>query len=131
MRNVFQYSTIVIVAIWLLSIFLVPSIFEPPRSANEFGDMFGAVDALFSGLALAAIFATLSLQQVELGKQANAQESQARFMAKTARIQALGALLGSYTQQIGSAPGTLSGDEHKRVLSIRKEIEALLSEPEI
>lgn len=123
MRKVFPISVVFVVAAWTISIPVLRAIFDGPDKANEFGDMFGAVNALFSGLALAALITTLWLQHQELTKQAKDQKSQAQLLKETARIHALNALLTSYTQQIGLAQGTLSGQEFTRVDEIRKELE--------
>lgn len=131
MRKTFPIAVLFVVFSWGFSIFIIPTFFQGPNSANEFGDMFGAVNALFSGLALAALVATLWLQQQELAKQADAQESQAQLLKETARIHALNALLTSYTQQIGLAQGTLSGQEFTRVGAIREELERHVLEAKI
>lgn len=47
-----------------------------------FGDMFGAVNALFTGLAFLAVFATLIIQFKEIKSQADAQEASKEMQAK-------------------------------------------------
>lgn len=63
-----------VILLWLLAPYL-PSIWgwamgqmglESPSSAGEFGDQFGSVTALFSGLAFAGLLLTLALQRNEL-----------------------------------------------------------------
>jgi len=54
-----------IIAIWLLSLFLLNDL--PER--GSFGDMFGAVNALFSGLAFAGVIIAILLQKNELSLQ--------------------------------------------------------------
>jgi hypothetical protein len=128
MRKAFPIAAIVVVLAWSLTIITIPIFFRGPASANEFGDMFGAINALFSGLALAALVATLWLQQQELAKQSDMQQEQTITLKKTARLHALNALLSSYTQQISLAQGTLSGQEFTRVDTIREELEKLVRE---
>lgn len=43
--------------------------FQPPEESAEFGDTFGAVNALFSSLALAGVVITIWMQQTELSHQ--------------------------------------------------------------
>ena len=50
---------------WILLVILVPK----PEERGLFGDMFGSVNALFSGLALAGVVLTLFMQHRELGLQ--------------------------------------------------------------
>lgn len=78
---------------------------------GQFGDMFGAANTLFSGLAFAALFYALNMQRKELclqrqelrdtraefAKQTQAQREHAVTALRAAKIQALGALLQSYT----------------------------------
>ena len=67
-----NYINITIIAIsitiivWALSFFLL---FLDSTSRGTFGDMFGTVNALFSGLAFAGLIVTLIMQYEELGLQ--------------------------------------------------------------
>ena len=54
-----------IIAIWFITLFVLKD--NPNR--GTFGDMFGSVNALFSGLALAGIILTILLQRTELALQ--------------------------------------------------------------
>lgn len=56
--------TIVIIGLWILTYFLLKDM--PDTQRGTFGDMFGSVNALFSGLALAGIVLTILLQRKEL-----------------------------------------------------------------
>lgn len=56
--------TTVIVGLWLLNLFLLVN--NGDQTRGTFGDMFGAVNALFSGLAFAGIIITILLQRSEL-----------------------------------------------------------------
>lgn len=72
-----------------------------------FGDMFGAINSLFSGLAFVGIIYTIFLQQKELElqrkelkltreelkRQAEAQEKSGKILSKTAKLNALAAIL--------------------------------------
>ncbi len=56
-----------VIVVWALTFFLlfIPS----PERQGQFGDMFGVVNALFSGLAFAGLIITLILQRQELALQ--------------------------------------------------------------
>lgn len=60
------WSAIGVIAVWGLSFFLL---FLPDDAHGPFGDMFGAVNALFSGLAFAGLIITLIMQRRELALQ--------------------------------------------------------------
>lgn len=69
-RKIVQYArwTVAIVLIlWALSFFLF--FYNDSEKRGQFGDMFGAVNALFSGLAFAGLIITLILQKNELSLQ--------------------------------------------------------------
>lgn len=55
----------IIIAIWLTSWILITQLI-PTTERGTFGDMFGAVNALFSGLALFGIVMSILIQQSEL-----------------------------------------------------------------
>ncbi len=56
--------SLIIIGLWVLSYFCLKDLSETAR--GTFGDMFGGVNALFSGLALAGIILTILLQRKEL-----------------------------------------------------------------
>jgi len=81
---------IVIFIIWLISAFLIQCNFNDWNSRGTFGDSFGAVNSLFSGLALAGIIFTIYLQKKELGLQREElRETRNEFITqnKTLRLQ--------------------------------------------
>lgn len=55
-----------VIALWSLSWWLISKNIDCSTDRGTFGDMFGAVNALFSGLAFAGLIATLLYQQEEL-----------------------------------------------------------------
>jgi hypothetical protein len=55
-----------VIILWVLNLSLVPRIFGWPNEAGPFGDMFGALNALFSGLAFAGLIIAILLQREEL-----------------------------------------------------------------
>lgn len=85
--------TISALALWIGSAFTMVGLFGRPCDAASAGDMFGAVNALFSGLAFAGVVIALVLQGRDLslqGKQLNA----------SARLQALSTLVDSLERRI-------------------------------
>jgi hypothetical protein len=64
--NIAWGCAIGVVVIWALTFFVL---FMPETKQGIFGDMFGAVNALFSGLAFAGLIITLILQRRELALQ--------------------------------------------------------------
>ena len=58
-----------VLAVIALAWGIIPCIYSPPQSAAEFGDMFGGVNALFSGLAFVGLIWAIVLQKEELGLQ--------------------------------------------------------------
>lgn len=59
-------TVILIIGSWCLTYFLLK---DDIKNRGTFGDMFGSINALFSGLALAGIIFTILLQRLELGYQ--------------------------------------------------------------
>ena len=113
-RN-FIYLMIVVLAVWLIYASLLYLLSDKWDHRGAFGDMFGAINALFSGLAFAGIIFTILLQKEELRLQRNeleltreelkrtasAQEAsqkelskQAETLQKTAQINAINTLIG-------------------------------------
>jgi len=66
--RIILYSLIGVIVLWALSFFLF-YVIPDSGERGQFGDMFGAVNALFSGLAFAGLIITLILQRQELGLQ--------------------------------------------------------------
>lgn len=116
--------TIVIIGLWVLTYCLLKDLTD----RGTFGDMFGSVNALFSGLALAGIILTILLQHKELKLQreeliltrkelmrsAKAQEesgkaltSQLKSMVIAANINGLSTIIDYYN---GIAENTMEAD---------------------
>jgi len=128
MKNTGAYILFAAVALlWLVTPVFLPQVFSGPVTVIEFGGMFGAVNAFFSGLALAALLLTLWLQKQEMSAQSAIQSDQTELLKKSARMNALSALLARYTQQAGNSLGSTSGQEQMRIAAIRKELESYLN----
>ncbi|MCB9262893.1 MAG: hypothetical protein H6607_11015 [Flavobacteriales bacterium] len=111
------------IVIWLVSGFLVHAYIDNWDNRGTFGDMFGAVNALFSGLAFAGlIYANvlqkkdlelqkkeISLNRAELKKSAAAQlrsekalEQQVQEMRISSRLNALNTIISFYNSEIAT-----------------------------
>jgi hypothetical protein len=55
-----------VIVLWLSARALVPQMVGAPPSTGEFSDVFGSLNALFSGLAFAGVIVTVYLQKKEL-----------------------------------------------------------------
>ncbi len=143
------FLIILVVIIWLISAILIFFFIEDSSERGTFGDLFGAVNALFSGLAFAGLIYTIILQKKdlemqrseiqlnrsELKKSAAAQQKsekalseQVEQMKVTSRLNALNTIINFYNLQI-SSPNTseenLAKYKEKRREAI-KEIDALI-----
>lgn len=123
-------AAIIIVAAWFITLFVLKD--KPYR--GTFGDMFGSINALFSGFAFLGIILTILLQRKELALQrqelkdtreelkrtANAQEKselalnrQAENLKISAELTALNTLVNYY------------GDQEKRLIDIMSSHQSL------
>lgn len=55
-----------VIILWIAAIFLIPMQYPKLEESGQFGDMFGAVNALFAGLAFAGVIWAIILQKEEL-----------------------------------------------------------------
>lgn len=143
---------LLIISIWLFTLCKLKDL--EPIVRGTFGDMFGATNALFSGLAFAGIIFTILLQRKELALQrqelmdtreelkraANAQENSERALKRqaenlkiSAKLTALNTLVNYYTDEVKGhnaafSPGIQEAtSKRNRYL---KRIEVLLEEKE-
>lgn len=90
-------AAIIVIVIWIISWVLIDSYIADMTDRGTFGDKFGAVNALFSGLAFAGLIVTLLYQKEELKlqreelaetrKELNAQRMEFQEQNKTLRRQ--------------------------------------------
>lgn len=66
MKSLVIKVVIAIVALWLITLIILYLTLPNWENRGQFGDMFGAVNALFSGLALAGVILAIVLQKNEL-----------------------------------------------------------------
>ena len=114
---------LLVVGIWILSAVLILVGLDDWSDRGTFGDLFGAVNALFAGLAFAGLIYTIVLQKrdlemqreeiaqnrLELKKSAKAQQKSERALSEqveqmkiTARLNALKTLIDYYNVQIAN-----------------------------
>jgi len=102
--------------LWALSPFMLHRVFGAPENAGTFGDSFGAINALFSGLAFLGVIVAIILQRQELIEQRLeirhsriAQEESANALKQTledarvrTELESLNLLIQSYTTLVES-----------------------------
>ena len=107
----------VILLIWIVSGFGTYHFFITWDERGTFGDMFGAINALFSGLAFAGVIYAIFLQRKELELQreelvltreelkrsATAQTGQLNQMKDAAQLSILSSALNAYCQTVASS----------------------------
>jgi len=136
--------TTIVLLIWAGSALIIANIVDNWTDRGTVGDMFGAVNALFAGLAFAALLYTIYLQREEirmnrleitlnrkeLSKSVKAQQQahnalleQAAQTHLTAKINAMNTIISYYNSQISSpssTPDTIQNAKAKRRLIIKQ-----------
>ncbi len=86
MKNLksFLLISLGIVIICILNVLIMPFIFKDLSDRGSFGDMFGGINALFSGLAMAGVIIAIILQKTELILQREELELTRKELEKTA-----------------------------------------------
>ncbi len=83
----FLFLGAAVCALWILSIFVIQELITDSGKRAAFGDSFGAINSLFSGLALAGIIYTILLQRRELALQRQELELTRKELARSADAQ--------------------------------------------
>jgi hypothetical protein len=144
----------IVLTLWVTLGYVLPTnIFAKPDQRGQFGDMFGAVNSLFSALAFAGVIYTILLQRQELALQreeleqtraelaraASAQEAatgnlaqQAAALEATALLNALAALVEHYRLRFERVPGLpakekAAAKEAGYAAALEEELERLLA----
>lgn len=132
----------VVMALQLAAGWFITTQFDSWADRGTFGDMFGAVNTLFSGLAFAGIIYAIFLQSKELSlqrqelamtrdelaKAADAQSQQAKLMLQSAKINAISSKLDTYTTLMvnkRTIPGSEKGSRDN-VQETLKELQTLV-----
>jgi hypothetical protein len=137
---------IIVVSLWGLSWYLITNSrwLLDWNARGTFGDMFGAVNALFSGLAFAGVIYAIYLQTKELKLQreelsqtrkeiersASAQEATERALNKQVQLQALASSINVESSLLqGARLGTVRReDAESRIKSLREQVKQILNE---
>ena len=129
---IFAGAGAVVTILWLISWALITRQLGNPMNPGPFGDMFGAVNSLFSGLAFAGIIVAilmqrqeLKLQREELARSTKAQEAQERALVIAARLDANVALLERAGRQMETTRSTAI---RGREMEYAAQVEILLRE---
>lgn len=147
----FYIVAIIIILIWISSILILKVFFSNSSERGSFGDSFGSINSLFSGVALAGIIYTMYLQRMELKLQrkeltenrkelartAEAQEKsekalnrQAENLKISAKLNALTAMVEHFDQRINRSPTSHSLLKAKQEEYLRQ-IEEIIIKKEI
>lgn len=142
---------IIVFAVLFLAYFLAVTFFYPDiANQGQFGDMFGGLNAFFSGLAFLGVIYAIVLQKEELGLQrkeleltrkelkrtAEAQEKSEEALSKqaaslkiTAKLNALGAQLGYKSSLIEAMSSDRYGREGNQIApAVQKEANEIIAE---
>lgn len=85
--NLLAKIIILVLALWVLSAVMILIFLEDWPSRGTFGDLFGAVNALYSGLAFAGLIYTIILQKEDLALQRNEIKLNREELKKSAKAQ--------------------------------------------
>lgn len=133
----------IVTLLWLGSICLLPKYYPNLQDRGTFGDSFGAINSLFSGLAFACIIYTILLQRkelrlqrqeladtrAELKRSSDAQEKSERQLRRqsenlkiSAKLNALGTLVNYYSHIEISTEGRQGlKDDHNEAINLQEE----------
>lgn len=109
-RFIIIVSILICVGIWAaMGIYLPPTFAVDATTRGQWGDQFGAANALFSSLAFAGVIYTLFLQIREHAEEAKARNASSfaeaqnlNIQSTNAKLAALSALLSSFEAEIAS-----------------------------
>ena len=133
--RIFFAIALTIIALWLGSAALIVHFLDDWTQRGAFGDLFGSVNALFSGLAFAGVLYTIFLQRQEIERnrddiEANRRnqqhakkvmDAQLKQMKQTTRLHALTALMEYFNRQIADP----TSSEEKVLLAREKRRETV------
>jgi len=129
---IFASVAVVVVALWLGYWQWIISYFEDWSHRGQFGDMFGGLNALFSGLAFAGVICTillqgkeLKLQMEEIKEQRIATQDSARALAMQVEAMGVASKLNVITAQI-QAQSTVEAT--RGVMNHSPELKGLISD---
>ena len=130
-----------IIFLWAGSPFVLNFFLNDTVKQGAFGDSFGAINSLFSGLAFAGIIYTIALQRKELElqreelkltreelqKSAEAQTEASKTLSITAQLNSLTAKLNHYGKTLIGLKQDHSHKDYGKIKSLEEEIKAILN----
>ena len=135
----FFFLGFLVIAIWLGSSIFMVELYGIPKTASEAGEMFGGVNALFSGLALAGVIFTVWLQSADLktneknlNKSMEANQRSMEIMALSALIQESDCALARYErwESADADYAKAKATVRKKLNEHRKKLELVLDDIE-
>ena len=91
----------IVFAVWMVSWACINIFIQEDAVRGQFGDQFGAVNALFSGLAFAALIYTIYLQRIEIKQTQDEMKSQNETLALQRFESSFFSLMGMFNEIMG------------------------------
>jgi enterochelin esterase-like enzyme len=112
-----------VLAVWLIYLCIIPKAFDENWvKSGLFGDSFGALNTLFTGLAFAVVLGSLRAQSKEIDRNAD----ELAMLAEGVRLQALQARIAHYGEQIAHAVGVTQSNLEKERKTLVEELDAVI-----
>ena len=81
-------TSLIVFILWVLTPLLTALLYDSPNERGQFGDLFGSANALFSGLAFAAVVVTIWIQQQQFSGQIRQLQDQTDLLQQSLRFDA-------------------------------------------
>lgn len=81
-------TSVIVFLLWILTPLVTALLHDAPAERGQFGDLFGSVNALFSGLAFAAVVVTIWIQQQQFSGQIRRLQDQTDLLRQSLRLDA-------------------------------------------
>ena len=117
---------LIVVGLQVLAAFLEILLINNWEARSQFGEMFGSVNTLFSGLAFAGVIYTILLQRHELELQRESQTRSEQLMVLTANLSALNSLVEATSRKLVDMKERK--DPPNEIADVKNELEKYLKE---
>ena len=127
----FTVFALVVVVLWSLNFLLYPMVYGEPENVGVAGDMFGAVTALFSGLAFAGLVSTLLMQRLELSMQRNEivlQRKELEYTREEFTLQRFESTLFGLIKMFNDHVNSLERTHHGKIIKGREVIKIIAAD---
>jgi hypothetical protein len=94
------FFVLIVVALQVIAAYLEIILIDNWEKRSQFGEMFGSINTLFSGLAFAGVIYTILLQRKELESQRESQAKSEQLMVLTAQLSALNSLVEATSRKL-------------------------------